>query len=178
MSNDINLLSHQSKTRFSQEQILAYSKVAAIICSILTVSLALMLFLLNRDPTLSQLQGQQQTVLAELTILHSKTAKDLIILDRVKRIVQINQQRSSLGQKVTDIQKQLPSGISISSFTLDSKHVNLTITSSSLVPMGTFINNLTQAINNKTLLKQLTIQGIISDEKTGTYLLSITGDLL
>lgn len=178
MSNDINLLSHSRKTRFSQEQILVYTKVLAVICSIITVSMAVILFLLNRDPALSQIQAQQQTILAQLNVLHSKTAKDLIILDRVRRIAKINKSRSILGDKITEVQKQIPFGVTVTAFTLDSKHVVLTVSAQSLSPIGAFIENLTKDIQNKDLLKKITIQGVITDEKSGSYLLSITGDLL
>lgn len=178
MSNDINLLSHQKRGRFSQEQVLAFSKVAAIACSILTVTLAIVLFLLNRDPALAQLHAQEDTILAQLNLVHNKTAKNLIILDRVKRIAKINQTRTSLEKKIEVIQKQLPAGVLISSFTLDNKHLSITISSQSLSQVGGFIESLTKDAENNVLLKKLTLQGVVSDEKTGSYLLSITGDLL
>lgn len=178
MSTEINLLPRKTRAKFSQEQLLAYSKIGAIIACIITVSFAIVLFLLNRDPSLSQIQAQQQNILTQLTILHTKTAKDLIIVDRVKRITKILQSRKALEKDIDTIQSQLQTSLTVTSFALDDKHVLLTVSGQSLSPMGAFIESLTDDIQKKKFLKKITIQGIISDEKTGNFLLSISGDLL
>ncbi len=178
MSNDINLLPHTKKGALSQEQVLSYLKISALISCVLTVSLAIILFLLNRDPSVPQIQAQQQTILAQLNLLHSKTAKNLIILDRVKRITKILQSRVSLDKKIAEIQKQIPSGVTVSSFSLDDKHMVIALSAQSLSPLGIFIENMTHDVTNKVLVKKITIQGVVSDEKNGTFLLNITGDLL
>ena len=178
MNAEINLLPHRKRGVLSQEQVLAYSKVGAIVSCVITVSLAVMLFLLNRDPSLAQIHAQQQTLLAQLNLLHTKTAKNLIIQDRVKRITKTLQTRKSLDKTIAEIQKQLPTGVTVVSFVLDEKTLSMTVTASSLAPLGTFMDSLTKDVQDKKLFKKTTIQGVISDEKTGTFLLSITGDVL
>ena len=178
MSTEINLLPQKTKSRISQEQLLAYTKIGALVVCILTASFAIMLFLLNRDTTLTQIQSQQQTVLAQLNLLHNKTAKNLIIADRVARIKKILSSRKALEKDIADIQEQLPGGISVNTFTLDDKKLSITVSGASLAPMGAFIESLTNDVQNKKIIQKFTIEGIISDEKTGDYLLSITGDLL
>lgn len=176
--SDINLLPQKKRGRFSQEQILIYTKIFAIGACILTVSLSLILFLLNRDPTLTQIQAQEKTILAQLTILHSKTAKNLIILDRLKRITKILQTRGVLDKKIAAIQKQIPQGVTVTSFALDNKTLLLTLNAASLSPLGTFVENLTKDVESKTLVKKVTVEGLVSDEKTGTFLLNISCDIL
>lgn len=178
MATDINLLPHKNRSAFSQEQVLAYSKVGAIASCIITVSLAIILFLLNRDPSLAQIHAQQQTLLTQLNLLHTKTAKDLIIQDRVKRITKTLQSRKTLEKTISEVQKQLPSGVTVVSFVLDGKTLAITVTAPSLSPLGTFMDNLSKDVQNKKLFKKLTIQGVISDEKTGNFLLSMSGDVL
>lgn len=176
--SDINLLPQKRRGRLSQEQVLAYTKILAIGGCILTVSLALILFLLNRDPTLAQIQAQEQTILTQLTILHSKTAKDLIIIDRLKRITKILQNRGVLDKKIADIQKQIPDNITITSFALDNKTIILTLSADSLSPLGALVEKLTKDVESKTLVKKVTVEGLVSDEKTGTFLLNISCDVL
>lgn len=175
---DINLLPQKSRGRFSQEQVLVYTKILAISGCILTVCLAIVLFFLNRDPTLVQIQAQEQTILAQLNILHSKTAKDLIILDRMKRISKVLQNRGVLDKKIADIQKQIPSNVTVASFSLDNKNLLLTLNSQSLSPLGAFVESLANDVQTKKLVKKVTVEGLVSDEKTGTFLLNITCDIL
>ncbi|HEX7041717.1 MAG TPA: hypothetical protein VF189_00565 [Patescibacteria group bacterium] len=178
MSVDINLLPQKSRSKLSQEQLLTYSKIGAVISSIVTVTFAVVIFLLNRDPSLAQIQAQEQTILSQLTILHNKTAKNLIILDRVKRIEKIVQTRKTLDKDITSIQKQLPENADVTTFSLDGQHLIMTISAQSLFPLGNFVESMTKDITTKTLIKKVTIEGIISDEKTGNFLLSINADLL
>lgn len=178
MSTEINLLPHKSLSVFSHERMLVYTKVVAIVALIITVCLSILVFLINRDPTLQELDSQQKTLLTQLSVLHTKTAKDLIILDRLKRIQSLIKSRGSVDVTIAQINDQVPDGASVTEFALDNKTLTLSLTSSSLIPMGQFIDNMTKLVSSKKVVKQITIQGLITDEKGGKYTMTVNGILL
>ncbi|HXS14611.1 MAG TPA: hypothetical protein VN711_00610 [Candidatus Saccharimonadales bacterium] len=175
MSTEINLLPQKARSRLSHESALAYAKIGAIVVAIITVCLAVLVFLINRDPTLERIGAEQNTILAQLSALHSKTAKDLIIQDRLRRIHGIVTIRGNMDTQLIKISSQLPSSLTVTDFSLDSTKMSITVSSLSLSGMGELIDNLTKLVNEKSVLKGITIQGIITDEQSGTYLMTVTG---
>lgn len=178
MAIEINLLPQKQQTFFSQERLLTYSKIGAIVSIIFTVCSALAIFLLNRDQTLVNLRAKENTIIAQLTLLHDKTAKNLIILDRSNRIASIVKGRGNLDDKVAQLQKLLPLGSTITAFSVTTQDFSLTISSPSLSSLGGMVDNLVALIQKKQFVKTVTIQGLVSDEKGGVYLLTVSGTLL
>lgn len=178
MSTDINLLPQKKLGAFSQEKILSFSKIAAIILLVLTISLSLLFFLLSRDPTLDNLHTQENSVLAKLSLLHNKTAKDLLVLNRLKGISAILKDRGAMDTIISVFQKQFPADVSVNAFSLDQKSFSFTIVSTNASSLGIVIDNFQKLLSEKKLIKKLTIQGLITDEKGGKYLLTISGDML
>lgn len=178
MDTEINLLAQKKAQFFSQERLLVITKAGAVVSVVLVLSLSILFFLLSRDPSIVAIQADENQTIAKLTLLQAKTAKYLLIVDRVARIKVLEQKKSTFGSNMTILTKQIPGDATISNFTLDQQSVSVSISSNNLSVLGKTVDNFTALVAQKNVLKSLTIQGIVSDEKGGNYVLSITGILL
>lgn len=178
MLADINLLPQKSRRFISEERLLLGFKITAITLVILVASLSILFFLLSRDPSVSTVKNDESRTIAQLTLLQSKTAKYLIIVDRINKIKVLTKKRLSLDTSIATLLDTIPNGASVTSFSLDTGQLSMGISTRDLTAIGLFIDNLTGLISQKKILKTLTVQGLVSDEKNATFLLTVTGDLL
>ncbi|HYK08856.1 MAG TPA: hypothetical protein VEW42_05145 [Candidatus Eisenbacteria bacterium] len=176
--SDINLLPQKSKKFLSEERLLLGFKIVAVTLVILVVSLSILFFLLSRDGTILAVKNDESRTIAQLTLVQSKTAKYLIIVDRINKIKTLTKKRLSFDTTITTLTQQIPKGVTITSFSLDTKELSLAISTRDLTAIGLLIDNFTQLIGEKKILKTLTIQGLVSDERNGAFILTLTGGLL
>jgi hypothetical protein len=178
MASDINLLIQKQRGFLSEERLLLFSRVGAVASVVIVLSLSILFFLLSRDPSIAQIKTDESNTIAQLTLLQDKTAKYLIIVDRVNKIKVIQKNKSSFGDLIAGFVGQVPNGASITNFVLDKNSLSLAISATDLSLIGKTIDNYSSLIQQKKLLKSLVIQGLVSDEKGGKYVLTLTGDIL
>lgn len=178
MDTEINLLAQKKAQFFSEERVLLITKGLAVGSVVLVLSLSILFFLLSRDPSIVAVQADENQTIAKLTLLQDKTAKYLLIVDRVNKMKAILQKKSTFGTTMTALTKQIPTGSTITNFTLDQQTLSLSLSSSDLSTLGKAMDNFSSLVTSRSVLKSVTIQGLVSDEKSGTYVLSITGVLL
>ena len=178
MPTDINLLIQKQRGFFSQERLLLFSRVGAVVSVVLVLSLSVLFFLLSRDPTFARYRADQSQTLAQLTLLQSKTAKYLLILDRIEKIKVIEKSMPNFSTTIATVVDQIPSGGTITNFVIDNNSLTLSVSSPDLSVLGKTVDNFMSLIASKKVLKTLTVQGLVSDEKSGLYVLSLTGDVL
>lgn len=178
MVENINLLPQRKLSAFSEERVLFASKIVAATLVVLVVVLSILFFLLSRDPAISALKKDQSQTLAQLNLLHDRTAKYLIVVDRVTKIKTVLQKRGKLDLELATILQQVPSDVVVTNLTLDTKVFTLAITASNLSRIGMVTDNFVALAKQKKVLKNLTIQGLITDEKAGTYVLTLSADTL
>lgn len=175
---EINLLPRKKIGFFSIEKALLIARVSAVAAIILVVSTSILFFILSRDPTVLEQKADQQRTIAQLDLLQSKTAKYLIVTDRLNKIKIITRQRSTFDQSMQTLVDQLPSNVAVSGFNMDKKTFSISFAAGDLSLIGTAIDNFTKLIAQKKIVKSLTIQGLVTDEKNGKYVLSLSGNLL
>lgn len=178
MDTEINLLAQKKIRFFSEERLLLLTKTTAVVSVVLVLSLSILFFLLSRDPAMVAVQADANQTIAKLTLLQEKSAKYLLIVDRVNKIKSLQRTKNDLGNTISILTKQIPSQADITNLTLDQQTLSIAISASDLSILGKTIDNFTSLITSKSVLKSMTIQGLISDEKGGKYVLSITGVLL
>jgi len=178
MSAEINLLPHKSRGALSEERLILISKIVAVALVIVVVSLSILFFLLSRDGTALSVKNDQSRTIAQLTLLQSKTAKYLIVIDRINKIKVLNTKRRTFDTTIAAILNNIPKGTNVTSFVLDPSELSISIATKDLPTIGAIIDNFSQLIAQKKILKTLTVQGLVSDERTGTFILTLTGGLL
>lgn len=175
---DINLLIQKQHGFFSEEKLLLFSRIGAVAGVVLVLSLSILFFLLSRDSTFVQVKADQSSTIAQLTLLQNKTAKYLIVIDRLNKIKALEKNKSNFGDTIAELTSQVPNGADITNLIVDKSSLTLSVSSGDLSVLGKTVDNFMTLISQKKLLKTLTVQGLVSDEKGGKYVLSLTGDLL
>lgn len=178
MAGDINLLVQKQKGFFSEERLLSLSKIGAVLCVVVVISLSILFFLLSRDPSIAAVKTDESKTIAQLTLLQNKTAKYLVVVDRINKIKVLQKSRTNFDTNIATFVSQIPEGATVTNFILDKNELSLSISASDLSLIGTTVDNFTSLIASKKTLKDLTIQGLVSDEKGGKYVLTITANLL
>ncbi len=72
----------------------------------------------------------------------------------------------------------MPPDIVIFSFSIDKANLQMTVASSSLTTLNTFIERLLELTGEKKVFTKLTLNSLSLDTKTNRYSLSIEGNLL
>lgn len=175
---DINLLPQRKKGFFSEERLLFASRVGAISAVVLVISLSLLFFLLSRDPSVVQLKTQQSRVIAQLSLLHDKTAKYLIIVDRINKIKQLEKKRTNIGDNIDVLIREIPNGVTVTNLTMDKATLTVSLSASDVSLLGKALGNFIALVGDKKVLKTLTVEGIVSDEKGKAYILTLGGTVL
>lgn len=175
---DINLLQQRKLGFFSEERLLLIARIGAVVSVVLVLSLSILFFLLSKDPAAAQQDVDKAQTLAQLTLLHSKTAKYLILIDRTTKIQQLEGKRIALGQTISDLVKEVPAEVTITTFAIDRKTYSLSILSTNVSLLGKIVDNFSNLVSSGKVIKDVTVQGIISDEKGQNYVLTLSGDLL
>lgn len=178
MQKEINLLARKNVGFLQQEQTITVARVIAVFSVILVASSFVALFFLQKNYSLSTIENQQTSVRSRLSLLHDKTIKQLTLIDRTKKIELIIKKRISLADKITLLQKEIPSALTIETLSVSKEAMSITVTSNSLTSLQKFIESLTTLVTKKTLLQKLTIDNVIINQQTGLYSVSVKGVFL
>lgn len=177
MSTNINLLLR------TDEESLKRKKRARILNFIAIVSLAavglisLSIFILIQAVSLSSIKKEQEDVLGKISQFQSRQAKLFILNDRVENIDRILKTRKNLSGIMDKLLAKVPSRLSIDGFEVDGKSVVITGQSKSLSIIGEFINNLTDMVRKKEVIRSLTLNFLQLDESKNTYRVSVKSEL-
>lgn len=177
MDANINLLAHKKGNIFSSEKTLARVRLVAVSCVGLLLSSGIGAFLLTHINTPEALKVQQATLTQQLLQNKSTAVAQLELLDRLNHIQTIISNRSSLQDNIALVQKQIPTGVTISTLDLDSKQLNISVNSPDLTAIDKLISNMTTLLHTKKIIKSMTITDVAADQKTGKYILSIEAKL-
>lgn len=135
---------------------------------------SIVLFLLIALSPLPAVQEQERQALATLSQYHPDVAKLLLINDRIKESEIILAKRSKFDQTLEKIKNKMPPEASITGMTLNSNEILITVTSSSLVALDTFLNNLITATEEKQDFSKVTLTRFFNNESLQTYTLTIS----
>lgn len=169
MNKEINLVASKRNQSAAQQRALQITQIIAVIAMVIVSSLSILFFFLNQNSSLSRLKQQEQTLISTITFLHPKIAQYLIVKERLQAIDKVLSTRTSFDTVIGQIIQALPQSLTVSSFALNQKTISLTLLTPSLKDAETFINTMTDKVNNKQLFKKLTIDNVIADEKSGKY---------
>lgn len=169
MSKEINLIYSKKKSKISQERLIKLvNRVAYIIVAITALS-AGGIYFLNQSVPLAALQKQESTITQNLTLSQQKILKLMLIKDRLSQINTITNQRKNFDETIATIISSLPEGVSVNTFALNTKAIDITVSSHSLVAINQFLDFSINKLNSKELFSKLTVNGLVADTKSQTY---------
>lgn len=175
---EINLLPKKNIGILQQERTIILIRAIAIFSVLIVLSCWIGLWFLGKNYSADTVDAQQQNVRSRLHVFHAKAIDQLTLVDRVNRIQAILKTRSLLTTNIDLLQKQLPSDVSMETFTVTPKQMAMTVSSSSLPSLKKFIDGLTALVKGKTLLTKVTITNIAVDTISGKYTASVQGIFL
>ena len=173
MSESINLVKVEES-----ESSRRYRKVFILrIISIIFVSfvgiVSIILFILYARISLSSIKREQSAVLQSITFQKNKLAKLNLLNDRLRGLRQVLKDRKNYTDVLNTLLSQIPSGASASALSIGKSGITLTVTSKSLLPINKFLNNVVELSGKKNLIREMVIESLSIDSRTGTYSLSI-----
>lgn len=174
---DINLLSGQKEKLLESKRAVKLFRIISVGCLLFVLVLSVGIFFIKTSSPLSSLQNQEKMFLSEFDSSKQKVAKLYVLSDRLKNIDGILSKRSNFDKTIDALIKQSPEGLQIDSLSLSKKTVLMTIYSSSLNSINTFIDNLMVLTRDKKLFKKITLENLSTDMKATRYSFSIKADL-
>lgn len=179
MNNNINLLGHKDQKvvpRASQK--LKLLRVIAVLLLFGISTAAVMLYILIYFSALPAAQEREQAALATLSQSHAEMQKIALIQDRLNGIQMVLAQRTQYEKVIESLQNKMPPILKVYEVNISKKNATITVTSTSLDALETFINNLVDAAGTKREYSQVTLNSIVSDDTTGIFSLTVSMALL
>lgn len=177
MSANINLLLRTDEESLKQKRRIRILNLAAVASLIAIGLISLSLFILIQTASFSSINKEQEDALKIMSQFQSRQAKLLILNNRVENIDKILKVRKDLSKTMSSLLVKVPNNLSIDDFEVDDKSVVISGQSMSLFSIGEFINNLTDMVLKKEIIKSLTLNSLTLDGGRNVYLISIKSEL-
>jgi len=177
MNTNINLLIHKDEDLLKQKKKIRAFYFVAIVSLIVVGLISLSIFLLTQIVISTSVKKDQEDALKKISQFQDLQAKLFIVNNRVESIDEIMKTRKDLSKITSGLLAKIPSELSIEAFEVSDQTITLTGQSSSLVAIGELINNLTDMVRNKEIIKSLTLSSLTLEEVGGNYTISIKSDL-
>lgn len=178
MQKEINLLPSKNVGFLEREETILGARIIAIFSVIVVICGAITVFFLQKNYSVAALTSQQENLKSQLSLVQGKVNKQLTLVDRAKKIEAIIKKRPDMVNKISFVEKQVPSTVTIQTISVSETDMTLQVTSSSLASLQQLIDALTALINKKTFLQKLTIDNIIVNQQDGTYSVGVKGIFL
>jgi Tfp pilus assembly protein PilN len=178
MPKEINLLPQKNRGFLEEERTIMLARAVAILSALFVVSCLVGVFILGQQHSLDSVQQQQAHVQSQLVQVKDKANTNIQLVDRANHIQTILKTRSLLGPTIETLQSKLPKDVTMQSLSVTTTAVSLSVSSSSLSSLKSFLDALTAMAEKKKIFKKLTINNIVVNAQTGTYVVNVQGTTL
>ena len=177
MSTDINLLLRTDEESLKQKRrikILNFTAVASLIgVGLISLGIFILIQIVNPE----SLKKEQEDMLGRISQFQNRQVKLFVLNNRVENIEKILKIRKDLSKAMNGLLAKIPSNFSIDTFEIDDKMVIIAGQSNSLFTIGEFINNLTDMVRNKEIIKSLMLNSLVMDEGKNAYQISVKSEM-
>lgn len=173
MSSNINLIQGENKTNVTRKSRVIVLRWISIVFLFFVAFFSILLFILSNRISINDVKNDQGIVLQKISLLKDKAAKFNLLNDRLKGITSLLGSRKKYTNTLNAILEQVPEGVSVRSLTLDKDNLSLTANSTSLLPLDSFLTNVTKISLEKHVIRDMTIEGLSIDKINGVYSLSL-----
>lgn len=177
MNTNINLLLRTDEESLKLKKRIKILNFAAAASLIGVGLISLVIFITIQLINTGSIKKQQDNVLGQLSQFQSRQAKLFVLNDRVENIGKILKIRKDLSSAMNGLLAAVPGNLSVDDFEIDDKSLVITGQSRSLAIIGEFINNLTDMVRKKEIIKSLTLNSLTLDESKNTYQISVKSEL-
>lgn len=178
MNENINLIPGKRKVVSEQKSLVKRLRMLSIVLLITIVFSSIALFFLKLQSPLPSLQREKNTLLTNLSLLSQKTAKLLLVKNRLKETAIIEKKRQRLDETIGAVVENIPQDVLISSLNVGKKDVLITASSNSLSSMNIFLDRLVEKVLQKKVFSKITLDSLSLDSKGNRYIIAFTLQLL
>lgn len=173
MNESINLVRAQGKDDFRRHRKIFILRLISFIFVGFVGLVSVILFVIYTRTSISDIKKDQAKVAQGILFQKEKLAKFNLLNDRLRGINQVFKTRKDYTSTLNSLLEQVPTGASATALGISKDGVTLTITSNSLLPINRFLNNTVDLSAKKNLIRELVIESLTIDTKSGNYSLSI-----
>lgn len=170
---EINLLQRKKDDLAKSQKIIQILRTTSIIILFLTSLSSVALFILNSQSPIPSLKEEEKKILKQFSTVDGKIAKILIVQDRIGTVNTIINSRKKENQDnyhlIELIMQKVPQGVNINSLSFDKEQINLSVSTSSLNSVDTFLENLTKLVNGKRDFKKAVLKGLSFNGNANKY---------
>jgi len=177
MNTNINLLLHRDEELLKQKKKVKIFNFIAVVSLIIVGLISLSIFLLIQITNSSSVKKDQDDILKRISQFQNKQLKLFILNKRVESISKVMKARKDLAKITSGLLAKIPGELFIENFEASSQTVTLTGKSSSLMVIGELINNLTNMVRNKEIIKSLTLNSLSLERDSNIYTVSMESEL-
>lgn len=176
MNKSINLNIDEHEDSGLKKKIQTFRVISLGVLTFIVVSAVSLFFLILASP-LPELRNQENAAALKLRELRNTSAKHAIIRERLGGIEKIISKRPVLDKIVTQIRSQLPEGVTIDDLRIDEESATVTVSSSSLLSLNSFIEALILIKDNDGTFSSLTLSEVQYDNVDPRYTVMIRSNL-
>lgn len=170
MNEGINLLEPSSrKTKNDFLRKLQPMRLAMVGILFFVSVTAVILFIMVTISPLPSLQAQEQTLQSTLARSKDTIIKLALINDRTTTIQSLLAKRQTPSNAFSLVQRKLDSTMTVISLQSDSTGMMITVDSSSLLSIDSFLNGLIDYVQNKKMFSQVTLVSLTNDVSSNAY---------
>ena len=177
MITDINLLLRTDEESLKRKKRIRILNFVAAGLLIIVGLISLVVFLLIQGANSPSIRKEQNDVLKKISQFQDRQSKLFILNNRIDSIDKILKTRKDISKTMNELLAKMPDNLSINSFEINAKSIVLTGESNSLYSIAQLINNLTDMVYKKEILKSLTLSSLTLDNSSNAYQVSLKSDL-
>ena len=179
MNEGINLLAPNGKNAtVSAVKHMDWMRVVAGSLLFLVSASSVILFIMVALSPLPALLKQEQSLRSTLSASDAQIVKLGLVNERTVAISTILKQRVSLDQTISLIESKLEKNVQIIAIRADHNTITVTLESSSLTSLDTFLNGMISYVQEKKGFSQITLNDLMQDDVTNEYSMTVTMILL
>lgn len=173
MNSSINLVRAQDRENLQRRKKIFILRAISITFISFVGIVSIILFILYARISVSSIKKEQALAAQNIVLQKDKLAKLNLLNDRLRGIKEILKERKNYTTTLNSLLEQVPVGATTSSLSINKSSVSLTVTSSSLLPINKFLNNIVDLYTKKHLIREIVIESLTVDTRSGTYSLSV-----
>ncbi len=148
-------------------------RLAAVSLLFIVGTFSIILFFLIASSPLPGLRKEENTAKFEIDALHQKMAKYFVLNDQLRRILAVLKERPSYDRLIYALQKNLPSGMKVTTLKMDDKTVSLTFSSANLSDFNGFLALASGLTEKEKIFGRVVIDSLTVDPENGQYVLIV-----
>jgi hypothetical protein len=169
MNTNINLLLPQDEKSLKERRRMKLVNLAAILSLLGVGFLSFIIFLMIDSVDINSVKRDQENILREINLLEEKQAKLIVVNDRIENVKKVLSDRRDLSFVMSSVLTRVPSNLEIADLSISDTSIVVTVVSSSLFPIGEFINNITVMVKEKEVINSLVVSSLIFDKSDNNY---------